>query len=89
MPYHMRGAYDDPSKPCYGLSRQDAGGQMPPEPTTYLRTSEIEAVVAYVTDHIKGKGATTHADCTAFWGEESRVCDVYGNAGHDAARPGG
>jgi mono/diheme cytochrome c family protein len=85
MPYHMRGAYDDPAKPCYGLSRQEAGRQIPPEPTTYLRPHEIEAVVSYVIDHIKGKGPTTYADCTAFWGDTSRVCDVY----KGAAKSGG
>ena len=89
MPYHLRGAYDDPNKPCYRMDRQQAGTQMPPEPTAYLRVDDIKAVVAYVIDAIKGRAETTHADCTAFWGADSRVCDVYRSAGHDAARPGG
>jgi mono/diheme cytochrome c family protein len=89
MPYHLRGAYDDPNKPCYGLDRQQAGGQIPPEPTIYLRADDIKAVVAYVVDTIKGKGETTHAECTAFWGPDSRVCNVYQSAGHEATRPGG
>lgn len=78
MPYHMRGAYDDPAKPCDGLSRSDLDKQMPPEPpVTYLRLHDIEAVVTYIIDHVKGKGATTLADCVAFWGSDSRVCNVY------------
>jgi mono/diheme cytochrome c family protein len=89
MPYHLRGAYDDPSRPCYGVDRQQAGSQMPPEPTAYLRRDDIEAVVAYVIDAIKGKGDTTYAECTAFWGQESRVCNVYHHAEHEATRPGG
>jgi len=80
MPYHQRGAYDDPAKPCYGLNREGAGSQMPPEPATYLRPAEIEAVARYVVDQLKGKGQTTLVDCTAFWGDNSRVCDIYRNA---------
>ncbi len=89
MPYHMRGAYDDSNKPCSGMDRQQAGVQMPPEPTTYLRANDIKAVVAYVIDTIKGKGSTTHAECTAFWGSDSRVCNVYLGAGQQQSRPGG
>jgi mono/diheme cytochrome c family protein len=87
MPYHLRGAYDDPNKPCYGMDRQQAGEQMPPEPATYLRMDDIKAVVAYVIDHIKGKGETTYSDCTAFWGTGSRVCNIYRDAGHAQAQP--
>jgi hypothetical protein len=45
--------------------------------------------VAYVIETVKGKGETTNAECTAFWGADSRVCNVYQNAGHEATRPGG
>jgi mono/diheme cytochrome c family protein len=89
MPYHLRGAYDDPNKPCYAMDRQQAGTQIPPEPTIYLRADDIKAVVAYVIDKIKGKAETTHAECTAFWGANSRVCNVYQSAGHETTRPGG
>jgi mono/diheme cytochrome c family protein len=89
MPYHLRGAYDDPNKPCYGMDRQQIGGHIPPEPTIYLRADDIKAVVAYVVDNIKGKGETTHAGCIAFWGAGSRVCNVYQDTGHEAAKPGG
>lgn len=88
MPYHLRGAYDDPDKPCYGMDRQQMGAQMPPEPANYLRVDDIKAVVSYVLDNIKGKGETTYADCTAFWGEGSRVCNVYRDAGQAQGRPG-
>ncbi|MBN9507706.1 MAG: cytochrome c [Alphaproteobacteria bacterium] len=78
MPYHMRGAYDDPAKPCDGLTRADLGKDMPPEPpVTYLRLPEIKAVVAYIIDHVKGKGTTTLVDCLDFWGSDSRVCNIY------------
>jgi mono/diheme cytochrome c family protein len=89
MPYHLRGAYDDPNKSCYGMDKREDGVQLPPEPTAYLRTDDIMAVVNYVIDTIKGKGQTTYAECTAFWGAGSRVCNIYQSAGHEAARPGG
>jgi hypothetical protein len=89
MPYHLRGAYDDSDKPCYGMTRQHAGVQMSPEPTTYLPADDIKAVVAYVVDIIKGKGETTHPECATFWGAYSRVCNVYHSTGSETTRPGG
>lgn len=79
MPYHRRGAYDDPAQPCGRLGREKLGVLMPPEPTTYLRPAEVQAVVAYILDAIKGKGQVTYADCRQFWGEGSRMCDIYRN----------
>src|SRR5690348_437753 len=75
MPFFTRGAYD--TVKCYGMTRQDAGSQMPPEANTFLRPNDIEAVADYVIAHIKGKGEPTYSECTAFFGETSRVCDVY------------
>ncbi len=89
MPYHLRGAYDDPGKPCYGVGRAELDRQMPPEPTVYLRDEDVQAVVAYVVHDVKGKGATTYEDCVAFWGAASRVCGVYKSADTVTARPGG
>jgi mono/diheme cytochrome c family protein len=77
MPYHLRGAYDEASKPCFGLSRQDLAALMPPEATHFLRQTETEAVADYVLANIKGKGEVTHADCAAFFGTESRLCHIY------------
>lgn len=77
MPFHQRGAYDDPAKPCYGASRQDLDKSMPPEAVSYLRASDVEAVADYVIANIKGKGEVTHADCTAFFGTGSRLCNSY------------
>jgi hypothetical protein len=75
MPYHLRGAYD--SVPCYGLTRAQVGGKIPPEGATFLRPAEIEAVVDYVIGHIKGKGEPDYGDCIAFFGNGSRVCNIY------------
>jgi mono/diheme cytochrome c family protein len=75
MPFFTRGAYD--SVKCHGMSRQDVGSQMPPEANTFLRSSDIEAVADYVIAHIKGKGEPNDSECVDFFGNTSRVCDVY------------
>ena len=75
MPFFMRGAYD--TIKCYDMNRQDVGNQIPPEPNTYLRQSDIEAVADYVLAHIKGKGEPNYAECVGFFGDTSRVCDIY------------
>ena len=81
MPYFQRGAYDSDQHPCYGVSRQDLGKTMPVEaPGSFLRPPEIAAVADYVIADIKGKGAPTYADCLAFFGEGSRVCNTYKTA---------
>jgi len=81
MPYFQRGAYDDDAHPCFGLSRHDLGKTMPVEaPATFLRPREIAAVTDYVVADIKGKGEPTYADCLAFFGEGSRVCNIYKTA---------
>jgi len=78
MPFFIRGAYDDVK--CHGMSRQDAGAQMPPEGGTFLRPKDIEAVADYVIAHIKGAGEPTYAECVSFFSSSSRVCDIYKTA---------
>jgi mono/diheme cytochrome c family protein len=75
MPFFTRGAYD--TIKCYDMNRQDAGSQMPPEANTFLRPNDIAAVADYVIVHIKGKGEPNYAECVRFFGDTSRVCDVY------------
>jgi len=75
MPFFVRGAYDEVK--CYGMNRQDAGAQMPPEAGTFLRPKGIEAVADYVIAHIKGAGEPTYAECVSFFASTSRVCDIY------------
>ena len=75
MPFFTRGAYD--TVKCYGMDRQEVGNQMPQEAGTFLRPNDIEAVADYVIANIKGKGEPNYAECVAFFGDTSRVCDVY------------
>jgi mono/diheme cytochrome c family protein len=78
MPYFDRGAYD--SVKCYGMNRQDAGKEIPPEGGVFLRDSDIGAVADYVIAHVKGKGEPSFEECTIFFSQASRVCDVYRKA---------
>ncbi len=88
MPYHERDPYDSDSKPCFGLTRQDLEGQMPPAAAAVLRDSEIEAVTDYVIANIVGKQEVTFADCVAFFGQSSRMCRVYENQPPEGAATG-
>ena len=83
MPFFVRGAYD--TVKCYDINRQEAGSNMPPEANTFLRPHDIEAVADYVIAHIKDKGEPNHKECVEFFGDASRVCDVY--KAQDAERP--
>ena len=78
MPFFIRGAYD--AVKCHDMTRQDVGNHMPPEANVFLRSNDIEAVADYVIAHIKGKGEPNFAECVAFFGDTSRVCDVYKKA---------
>ncbi|HEY4041772.1 MAG TPA: c-type cytochrome [Rhodopila sp.] len=76
MPHFQSDAYADGH--CYGLTAADlADGKMPPEPDHFLRPGDVEAVAEYVVTQIKGKGEPTFAQCQAFFGSGTRVCDVY------------
>ena len=86
MPHFAADAYSDGG--CYGLKKSDLPpGQMPPEPDHPLRPSEIKAVATYVFTQIKGKGDPTLAQCQAFFGTGTRVCDVYDNQGNASVQP--
>jgi mono/diheme cytochrome c family protein len=75
MPYFARGAYD--TIKCYAMNRQDIGGNIPPEGGVFLRPHDIEAVADYVLANIKGKGEPSYDECVSFFGNTSRVCDIY------------
>jgi hypothetical protein len=76
MPHFEADAYSDGH--CYGLKKSDLQpDQLPPEPDHPLREPDIEAVAKYVSDHIKGQGEVTLAQCQAFFGNSTRVCGVY------------
>jgi len=75
MPFFTRGAYD--TVKCHGMNREEAGNQIPQEAGTFLRPNDIEAVADYVIANIKGKGEPNYAECVTFFGDTSRVCDIY------------
>ena len=59
------------------MNRQDVGDRIPPEGGVFLRSPDIEAVADYVLTHIKGKGKPNYDECVSFFGNTSRVCDIY------------
>ena len=75
MPFFTRGAYDGVK--CYGMNREDVAGRIPPEANTFLRPSDMEAVADYVIAHVKGRGEPNYGECVDFFGDTSRVCDIY------------
>jgi mono/diheme cytochrome c family protein len=83
MPFFVRGSYD--TIKCHDMNREDAGNQIPPEANVFLRPNDIEAVADYVIAHIKGKGEPNFTECVAFFGDSSRVCDVYKKADNQPA----
>ena len=89
MPYFKRGAYDGGEHPCYGLGRQDLGKSMPVEANVFLRPNEVAAAADYVLADIKGRGEPNYAECVAFFGNGSRVCNIYKNAQADAPKKEG
>jgi hypothetical protein len=50
---------------------------MEPRKGVFLRPHDIEAVADYVLANIKGKGEPNYAECVSFFGNTSRVCDIY------------
>jgi hypothetical protein len=80
MPHFAADAYADGQ--CYGLKKADLpDGKLPPEPDRPLRPADIKAVVTYVVTSIRGKGDPDLAQCLAFFGSGSRVCDIYARQG--------
>ena len=85
MPYFSRDSYPSDGAPrCYDLTSKDLESMHVAQAGVFLRPDEIAAVAEYVIGSIKGKGDPNLADCTAFFGEESKACDVYKGGGHHA-----
>jgi len=87
MPYFARDSYD--TTKCYGMRREDVADRIPPEGGVFLRAPDIEAVADYVLVKIKGKGEPTYGECVSFFGNTSRVCDIYKAASAADAPSGG
>lgn len=80
MPHFDRNAYKEYN--CYsGVTLQDLGKDAPQDGAIFLRPHDIEVVVDYVLEHIKGKGSANYQDCTEFFGAGARACDIYEKPG--------
>ena len=87
MPYFSRDSYPQNGEPqCYSLSSKDLESMHVAQAGVFLRPEEIDAVAEYVLSSIKGKGDPNLGDCVAFFGEDSKACDVYKGGAHHALR---
>jgi Cytochrome C oxidase, cbb3-type, subunit III len=85
MPYFSRDSYPSDGAPqCYNLTTKDLESTHVAQANIFLRPEEIATVAEYVINSIKGKGDPNLADCIAFFGEDSKACDVYKGGGHHA-----
>lgn len=73
MPFHDQYAYTD--KRCYGVTREQLGNNVPPEPNAFLNADEIDDVVDYLFAKVVGRGASTYEECVEFWGQDTRQCE--------------
>jgi len=85
MPYHLRDAYE--SDKCYGLTKEQLGKIMPMAAAAFLRPADIATIADYVLARVKGKGEPNYAECIDFFGEGSRVCNIYKSG--EASEAGG
>lgn len=73
MPFHDQYAYTD--KRCYGVTRDQLGNDVPPEPNAFLNPDEIDDVVDYLFAKVVGRGPSTYEECVEFWGQDTRQCE--------------
>jgi hypothetical protein len=64
---------------CYFFHRLRSALTFRKEAANFLRPQEIEIVVDWVIQHLKGKGPPSYADCTDFFGAGARACENYKN----------
>jgi mono/diheme cytochrome c family protein len=79
MPYHGRDAYQGDDTSCYKMTSKDLGESMPPRARTLLSERQLNTVVDYVANVIRGSGEPNLEQCVAYWGEKSRQCDAFKN----------
>ncbi len=75
MPFHGRSVYKGDDVSCYETTGEEFGEDKPPRARKLLSERQLDAVVDYVVNVIKGSGEPSLEQCTAYWGEKSRQCD--------------
>ncbi len=87
MPHFDQDAYTDGR--CYGMKESDMTADTKvAAPTRWLRPPDVAKVTDYVLANLKGHGAPTYAECEAFFGGTSRVCETYPHPGAAAGGSG-
>jgi mono/diheme cytochrome c family protein len=76
MPHFDDQAYQD--TPCYGMSEEQMGKNMPSlPPSTTIAKREIAAVADYIMAKIAGRGPITREECREVFGDRAKSCDDY------------
>lgn len=77
MPYFWRDAYRRDSTECYGVTGDDLGDQLPLRGGVRFNDGEIDDLVYYLENYIKGAGEITKSQCEFYYGEGNSRCDTY------------
>lgn len=78
MPYHGRKAYasaDDTS--CFGQATSSLGDKVPSRARRLLSDRQVNSVVHFVLNRLKGRGDPNFEECQQFWGKNKRQCDEF------------
>ncbi len=73
MPFHDRFAYTD--ERCFGITREEAGTDIPPASDKGLQKREVKALLNYLEARIIGRPRITVEECVEFWGRRNALCD--------------
>lgn len=73
MPFHDRFAYTD--ERCFGITREEAGLDIPPASDKGLQKREVKALLDYLEARIIGRPRVTVEECVEFWGRHNALCD--------------
>ena len=74
MPSHDRMAYVDTR--CYGLKSADLGSSKPLKGDS-LKAADLDAVAAYVTGYLEGRGPITPEECEEYFQGTNPNCGSY------------
>lgn len=73
MPYHDGAAYKDGR--CFGLTEADFEGQKPPIRGKTMRPNQMIDLVAYMQEHMVGRGEPTYEECVDYFqGSADKAC---------------
>jgi hypothetical protein len=90
MPSFGRNPYAG-QNPCYGLTAEQIGAQLPPVGDPTLNARQTDALAQFIAFRFAGKGPVTREECREFFGENASTCARWPTAGGEpgVAAPAG